>query len=349
MVVKPGHSVVDASGLARQLPYLQRWTFPSHNLVDCTRALADAFSRDPPLFAKPTASQQQQQLQQQQQQQQRPAGPDPRWTEMLREQEAVVAAATASAASAASGGYGAAQSGAGTVRYNQHYSTPPMPMAGGGAVQPQPSAYAAPLPMYAPQQGIAAQPPPPQRSAPPPPPPPLPPVESPEAAFRSRALASLRASARAALSAAAADSAERVTALLEEQSRLEVRRSALQAQLSPLRLEREALESHVSSLDASTVAVEAWLAENVARVPEDLSADAALAPRDAWQAQALAAAAEDAACEECLYSLAAALEAGKVGLDAYLRLVRQLCREQFMARATVLVVKAAQEATQGRG
>ena len=48
--------------------------------------------------------------------------------------------------------------------------------------------------------------------------------------------------------------------------------------------------------------------------------------------------------EGCLFPLAGALEKGRLPLDLYLRLVRQLCREQFMARATGLVVRAAQGA-----
>ena len=146
---------------------------------------------------------------------------------------------------------------------------------------------------------------------------------------------------RECLAAAAAAESEAVQALIEEQNRLETRRVGLAAALQPLRLEREGLEHHVAALHAASVALDAWLAENEARVPENISADEALQPEDAWGRQALQAAAEDAAAEDALYGLAKALEAGVLSLELYLRLVRQLCREQFFARATGLVIQAA--------
>jgi ESCRT-I complex subunit TSG101 len=142
------------------------------------------------------------------------------------------------------------------------------------------------------------------------------------------------------LAAASAESDD-VAALLDEQRVLEDRRVALSAALAPLRAEREGLEHHVSALRAATAALDAWLAENSPRVPADLTADEALQAEDAWGRQALTAAAEDAAVEDTLYVLAQGLEAGVVPLEQYLRQVRALCREQFFARATVLVVQAA--------
>ena len=153
--------------------------------------------------------------------------------------------------------------------------------------------------------------------------------------------------ARECLVAAAAAESDDVAALLDEQRILEDRRAALAAALPPLRAEREGLEHHVTALRAATVALDAWLAENTARVPEGLSADDALQGEDAWARQALNAAAEDAGVEDTLYVLAQGLEAGVVPLDQYLKLVRGLCREQFFARATVLVVQAARRERRG--
>lgn len=172
----------------------------------------------------------------------------------------------------------------------------------------------------------------------------------------------LCARARDCLSAAAAAEGERITALLEEQSTLEARRLELAAAAAPARAEREGLEHHTAALRSGADALDAWLAENEARIPAVICADEALQPADAWARQALEAAAEDAAAEDALYSLARALEVrachvssafahrhadashaqgGQLGLEAYLRAVRQLCREQFFARATGLVVAGA--------
>jgi ESCRT-I complex subunit TSG101 len=149
------------------------------------------------------------------------------------------------------------------------------------------------------------------------------------------------------LVAAAAAESDDVAALLDEQRCLEDRRAALAAALPPLRAEREGLEHHITALRAATVALDAWLGENAARVPEGLSADDALQGEDAWARQALNAAAEDAGVEDTLYVLAQGLEAGVVPVDQYLKLVRGLCREQFFARATVLVVQAARRERRG--
>ena len=73
-------------------------------------------------------------------------------------------------------------------------------------------------------------------------------------------------------------------------------------------------------------------------MPEVSDPDAAFEAEDALGRQALEAAADDAAIEDTLYSLDKALEGGRLGLDAYLRLARRLAREQFIARATCLVI-----------
>ena len=54
MIVKPGHAIVDASGLVRGA-FLDEWRFDrGSQLADLAARLSDAFGRDPPLFAKPT-------------------------------------------------------------------------------------------------------------------------------------------------------------------------------------------------------------------------------------------------------------------------------------------------------
>ncbi|KAL5993490.1 hypothetical protein ACLOJK_014415 [Asimina triloba] len=51
MVIKRGHPHVNPSGLVAA-PYLQRWVFPSSNLVDLVRELSRVFSLDPPLYTR---------------------------------------------------------------------------------------------------------------------------------------------------------------------------------------------------------------------------------------------------------------------------------------------------------
>ena len=52
MIIKPGHSCVDGSGLVRS-PYGDRWSYPRSNLTELAGLLSEAFGSEPPLFAKP--------------------------------------------------------------------------------------------------------------------------------------------------------------------------------------------------------------------------------------------------------------------------------------------------------
>ncbi|XP_074587271.1 protein ELC-like [Curcuma longa] len=58
MLVKPGHPLVDPSGLVRAaaVPYLAAWVYPSSNLVDLVRSLSHLFGLDPPLYSRPAAA-----------------------------------------------------------------------------------------------------------------------------------------------------------------------------------------------------------------------------------------------------------------------------------------------------
>ncbi|CAL9115372.1 unnamed protein product [Musa textilis] len=58
MLVKPGHPLVEPSGLVRAaaVPYLATWVFPASNLVDLVRALSHLFGLDPPLYSRPVTT-----------------------------------------------------------------------------------------------------------------------------------------------------------------------------------------------------------------------------------------------------------------------------------------------------
>ena len=346
MVVKPGHPCVDANG-AVAAPYLQRWTFPSHTLCGCAAQLAELFSRDPPLYSKPpagapaaaAAAGQHHHVH---------AGSPPAQQQYAQQHSAAQAAAAAVAAASAE---------AARWQQQQQQQQPPSQQQRSvlnqavhymhsGVAQPPAASGSSSID----SQARHAPPPRPAVEPPPPPPPPRPPAPSgppPEETFSEAALSVLTRRARECLVAAAAAESDDVAALLDEQRCLEDRRAALAAALPPLRAEREGLEHHITALRAATVALDAWLGENAVRVPEGLSADDALQGEDAWARQALSAAAEDAGVEDTLYVLAQGLEAGVVPLDQYLKLVRGLCREQFFARATVLVVQAARRERRG--
>ncbi|RWW05642.1 hypothetical protein GW17_00031076 [Ensete ventricosum] len=58
MLVKPGHPLVEPSGLVRAaaVPYLATWVFPASNLVDLVRSLSHLFGLDPPLYSRPVTT-----------------------------------------------------------------------------------------------------------------------------------------------------------------------------------------------------------------------------------------------------------------------------------------------------
>ena len=107
----------------------------------------------------------------------------------------------------------------------------------------------------------------------------------------------------------------------------------------------------MGSLRAATVALKEWLGENENAAGNDgngeasgsgsakAACDSAFAEEDVISRQLLRAVARDAALEDAMDCLDEGLEKGRVTLDEYLRLTRNLCKEQFMARAEVLVVR----------
>lgn len=143
-----------------------------------------------------------------------------------------------------------------------------------------------------------------------------------------------------------------------------------------MRAERGQWESRIGSMQAATVALTEWLSENEGRLSGQggqregtgshsnsgglgeeegvggsdgttkLAADAAFQAEDPLSEQVLNAVAKDQALEDTMDCLDEALDKGKIQLDDYLRLTRQLCKEQFMARAEALVVRKVQH---GRG
>lgn len=184
-----------------------------------------------------------------------------------------------------------------------------------------------------------------------------------EATFKSRAVRVLTERLKAELEVMQAQSAGEVERLLALQAELVTRRERIEAGLRDMRAERGAWESRISSMQAATVAITEWLSENESRVSKrtdgtggdgassggentKVAADTVFALADPVSQQLLDAVARDQALEDTMDCLDDALDKGKIELDDYLRLTRQLCKDQFIARAETLVVRKVQH---GRG
>lgn len=367
MIIKPGHAIVDGSGLVRD-PYSHRWAYPRSSLAELAAHLSEAFGREPPLFAKPAGYVQ----------------PPPPTHERTN----------------GGGTYPAPPPGV-SGRSGPSGRRPPPPTSRPDSTYPSPPASAETGRYPAPPPGIGdsrneggagvggglfgaagrAH----AREQQPPPPPPREdggarlgqyqqynrvPFSSraaetasgggasggggqslAEATFKSRAMHALTARLRVELATLQTRCAGEAERLLGVQAELADRRAAVDAALRDAKSEKTRWESRVGSLRAATVALKEWLGENENAAGNDgngeasgsksakAACDSAFAEEDVISRQLLRAVARDAALEDAMDCLDEGLEKGRVTLDEYLRLTRNLCKEQFMARAEVLVVR----------
>eukprot|EP00891_Asterochloris_glomerata_P007192 jgi/Astpho2/7192/e_gw1.00113.157.1_t len=164
-----------------------------------------------------------------------------------------------------------------------------------------------------------------------------------QAAFRKAAIAALTRRLQSSIAAANADAAAEMDSLFETQGKLTRREEEIQKGVAALQKERQALEACVLSMSGKTVALERWLEENEAKLPQgEINPDEAIVAADSLSQQALEAQAEDLAIEDTLYALERALTNGVITADAYLKQVRLICRKQFFVRALGMKVASKQ-------
>ena len=388
MIIKPGHAIVDGSGLVRD-PYSHHWAYPRSSLAELATHLSEAFGREPPLFAKPAGyvppppptherangggggaypapppgvSGQ--------------SGPPGRRPPPPASRPSSTYPSPPEAASGrypapppgvggpgnggSSGGGGGGGGGglfgaAGRAHARDQQPPPPPPRDEGGARLGQYQQY-----NRVPFSGRSAE------------------TASgggasggggqslAEATFKSRAMHALTARLRVELATLQTQCAGEAERLLGVQAELADRRAAVDAALRDAKSEKTRWESRVGSLRAATVALKEWLGENEMLAAAaggeangngeasgsgsgagsgsgsgsaEAACDLAFAEEDVLSRQLLRAVARDAALEDAMDCLDEGLEKGRVTLDEYLRLTRNLCKEQFMARAEVLVVR----------
>ncbi|CAD7699902.1 unnamed protein product [Ostreobium quekettii] len=109
--------------------------------------------------------------------------------------------------------------------------------------------------------------------------------------------------------------------------------------------ERAAYEQCVKDMSLKTQELSLWLQKANGKADAGpIDPDTVIVPEDELCRQALESQAEDLAIEDCLYALDKALQNEVIGLDSYLKQVRQLCNKQFFAR--VLGAKVASRQSQ---
>ena len=363
MIIKPGHSCVDGSGLVRS-PYGDRWSYPRSNLTELAGLLSEAFGSEPPLFAKPAGY----------------VPPPPRTSSPVRTQPPPAPPAPPGRTPLYPPPPGVERSSGGLLgsqaRPTQQHHQPSQQQqqkeasVGANPRPPPPASWAeyhqrpAPPPGVGNATGAASATSSQERGG----------VASgsssphvlagglsvAEGTFKARAITALSDKLRSELDVLRAQSGEEAERLLTLQAELARRREDIERSLRDMRAERGAWEHRIGGMQAATVALEEWVSENEGKVSgvggveggeegaegvernETDIADAAFRPEDPLSEQILEEMAKDLALEDAMDCLDEALNAKKIELEPYLELIRELSKEQFYARATTMVARKEQ-------
>ncbi len=119
------------------------------------------------------------------------------------------------------------------------------------------------------------------------------------------------------------------------------RAGQLQKGVRELVQEKEGLENQLQLILTNTDVLESWLKANDKGLTQ-VDIDDVFEPADALSKQLLECNAADFSIEDILYSLDKAAQEGAIPVDAYLKQVRVLSREQFIFRATSIKIYQAQ-------
>ena len=137
--------------------------------------------------------------------------------------------------------------------------------------------------------------------------------------------------------------AQLIETLLAHQTELYARKINLEQEKGVLRLMCDQFERDAQELRGATATMERWLEAHPDTGEVSFDPETAIEAADAMSRQLLNAHAKDAAIEDALDALDELLNDGKVQLEDYMRQVNKLCKEQFIARAEILVVSRMQQ------
>eukprot|EP00271_Cylindrocystis_brebissonii_P017516 TRINITY_DN458_c0_g1_i1.p1 TRINITY_DN458_c0_g1~~TRINITY_DN458_c0_g1_i1.p1 ORF type:complete len:591 (+),score=45.54 TRINITY_DN458_c0_g1_i1:122-1894(+) len=318
MVIKPGHSFVDASGVV-DIPYLREWTYPRSNLSDLVSDCSALFGKETPLYSSSSLT--------------HPIQPNPNLQ-----------------------GYDRPQFSGGNPMHNMHGTPYP-----GQPPAYSPSPVPAPVPSAASDRGVsryipnignsmpsifmgggggAAAPPVVKPKA----------VVDPEEAFKAKAIQDITERLKKDLTLRNKEVHVEVEQRLATQQNLNQRAEAIDRGLRELHGEKEGLEHQLQVMLTNADVLDRWLQAND-KGDLEVDIDTAFEPADVLSKQLLEATAHDLAIEDVLYSLDKAMQEDEMdqrqmSVDAYLKSVRTLCKEQFVHRALGLKIQHKQREMQ---
>ncbi|KAJ7528987.1 hypothetical protein O6H91_15G028500 [Diphasiastrum complanatum] len=314
MIIKPRHRFVDASGLV-SAPFLDQWIFPRCNLVELVQNLSSVFGQDPPLYSRPASP--------------RPPHPSRQGTNAagslgLRNPT------TNSNTTLAPSSRGA--SPLGTPLSPKQYSPSPQRVNQIENASPRPYPPSPQRLKRTDNPSPRPYPPSPHRSNQ---------TDNPSEVFKRNAINYLMDHLRKDMLGLRKSFELEIDELFTMQALLNQRSEQLEQGFSNFKQEKEGLEQQVQLVLKNADTLETWLETND-KDTKQVDIDDVFQPSDALSKQMLECRASDLAIEDSLYSLDKAVQDGAIPVEAYLKYVRTLSREQFFFRATTLKVRAAQ-------
>ena len=125
----------------------------------------------------------------------------------------------------------------------------------------------------------------------------------------------------------------------------------IQRGLKGLQSEKERLEKAIAMLEERDAALAEWVdaQENVLESQEDQDPDEMLRPKDTMSEQLFECAAKVAGIEDVMYHLSRALAKDAIDLHTYLKQIRNLATEQFLAKALAFKIEGLQREEERRG
>ncbi len=127
---------------------------------------------------------------------------------------------------------------------------------------------------------------------------------------------------------------------MDLQTKLELRSKTLEQTEQRIAQDYEKFGKSILEVEEKEKQVSEWVEKNKNK---DIDIDKAIEPQNAYSKQILECMAQDSAIDDVMYYFDKALQSEIIDLETYLKNVRQFARDQFLSRALLKKVFAAQQ------
>lgn len=136
------------------------------------------------------------------------------------------------------------------------------------------------------------------------------------------------------------DYAQKMEHEMDLQTKLELRSKTLEQTEQRIAQDYEKFGKSILEVEEKEKQVSEWVEKNKNK---DIDIDKAIEPQNAYSKQILECMAQDSAIDDVMYYFDKALQSEIIDLETYLKNVRQFARDQFLSRALLKKVFAAQQ------